>query len=158
MFRAARKIEAGAITFEIARSEIGYTDQRPSEYASAVLAAAIKERFRGPVFIQGDHYQTSQKKFSQDREAELRTIRDLILESIAAGFFNIDIDSSTLVDLTKPNLEEQQRLNYETCAEFTRFIREHEPEAVTVSVGGEIGEVGQKKQHARRSRCLHGRL
>jgi len=144
VFRAARKIEAGAITFEIARSEIGYTDQRPSEYVSAVLAAAIKERIRGPVFIQGDHYQTSQKKFSQDREAELKKIRDLILESIAAGFFNIDIDSSTLVDLTKPTLGEQQRLNYETCAEFTRFIREHEPEAVTISVGGEIGEVGQK--------------
>ncbi len=144
VFRAARKIEAGAIIFEIARSEIGYTDQRPSEYASAVLAAAIKEKFRGPVFIQGDHYQASQKKFNQDREAELRSIRGLMLESVASGFFNIDIDSSTLVDLTKPTLEEQQRLNYETCAEFTRFIREHEPEAVTISVGGEIGEVGQK--------------
>ena len=28
--------------------------------------------------------------------------------------------------------------------EITKFIREHEPESVTVSVGAEIGEVGQK--------------
>jgi len=144
VFRAARMLDAGAFIFEIARSEIGYTDQRPSEYVSSVLAAAIKEGFRGPVFIQGDHYQTSLKKFTADREAEFKAIRNLISESIAAGFYNIDIDSSTLVDLTKPTLEEQQRLNYETCAEFTRFIREHEPRGVTISVGGEIGEVGQK--------------
>jgi len=144
VFRAARMLDAGAFIFEIARSEIGYTDQRPSEYASSVLAAAIKEGFQGPVFIQGDHYQTSLKKFTADREAELKAIRDLILESIAAGFYNVDIDSSTLVDLTKPTLEEQQRLNYEICAEFTHFIREHELKGVTISVGGEIGEVGQK--------------
>ena len=53
VFRAARKIEAGAIIFEIARSEIGYTDQRPSEYVSAVLAAAIKERHPRPGLYPG---------------------------------------------------------------------------------------------------------
>jgi fructose/tagatose bisphosphate aldolase len=144
VFRAARKIDAGAIIFEIARSEIGYTDQRPSEYASAVLAGAIREGFRGPLFIQGDHFQTSAKKYAADPQAETKTIRDLIVEAVAAGFYNIDIDSSTLVDLNKPTLEEQQRLNYEVCADFTKFIRGLEPKGVTVSIGGEIGEVGQK--------------
>ena len=144
VFRAARKLDAGAIIFEIARSEIGYTDQRPAEYTSSVLAAAIKEEYRGPVFIQGDHYQTSLKKITADREAELKSIRSLISESIAAGFYNIDIDTSTLVDISKPTLDEQQHLNYSLCAELTRFIREHEPKGITISVGGEIGEVGQK--------------
>jgi fructose-bisphosphate aldolase class II len=144
VFRAARKIDAGAIIFEIARSEIGYTDQRPSEYASAVLAAAIREGFRGPLFIQGDHFQTSAKKFAADRQAETKAIRDLIVEAVTAGFYNIDIDSSTLVDLNKPTLDEQQRLNYEICADFTKFIRGLEPKGVTISIGGEIGEVGQK--------------
>jgi fructose-bisphosphate aldolase class II len=144
VFRAARKLDAGAIIFEIARSEIGYTDQRPAEYTSSVLAAAIREGYRGPVFIQGDHYQTSLKKFAADREKELKSIRDLISESVAAGFYNIDIDTSTLVDINKLALEEQQRLNYELCAELTRFIRGQEPKGITVSVGGEIGEVGQK--------------
>jgi len=144
VFRAARKIDAGAIIFEIARSEISYTDQRPAEYVSAVLAAAVREGFRGPVFIQGDHFQAAAKKYAADPEAELKAIRDLIVESISAGFYNIDIDTSTLVDITKPSLDEQQKLNFELCAELTRFIRAQEPNGVSISVGGEIGEVGQK--------------
>jgi fructose/tagatose bisphosphate aldolase len=144
VFRAARALEAGAFIFEIARSEIGYTDQRPAEYATAVLAAAIKEGVRGPVFIQGDHFQISAKKYAGGAESELKAVRDLIVEALAAGFYNIDIDTSTLVDLSKPTLAAQQALNYELCADFTRFIREREPKGVVVSVGGEIGEVGQK--------------
>lgn len=144
VFRAARAIDAGAFIFEIARSEIGYTDQRPAEYVAAVLAAAVREGFRGPVFIQGDHFQASAKKYAAAPEPEVQAIRDLIVEAVEAGFYNIDIDTSTLVDLTKPTLDEQQRLNFERCAEFTRFIRGREPRGVTVSVGGEIGEVGLK--------------
>jgi fructose-bisphosphate aldolase, class II len=144
VFRAARAIDAGAFIFEIARSEMTYTDQRPDEYVAAVLAAAIREGFRGPVFIQGDHFQAAAKKYAADPEKEMRGIRDLIVESVGAGFFNIDIDTSTLVDLSKPTLAEQQKLNSELCAELTRFIRSHEPAGVTISVGGEIGEVGQK--------------
>ena len=143
-FRAARKIEAGALIFEIARSEIGYTDQRPAEYVAAVLAAAIREGHRGPVFIQGDHFQASGKKYASGPEAELQAIRDLILEAMEAGFYNIDIDTSTLVDLAQPTLDAQQKLNYGLCADFTAFIRSREPAGITVSVGGEIGEVGQK--------------
>jgi fructose/tagatose bisphosphate aldolase len=144
VFRAAVKHDVSALIFEIARSEIGYTDQRPSEYASAVLAAAIREGFRGPLFIQGDHFQTSAKKYAAEPAKEIQAIRDLILEAIDGGFYNIDIDSSTLVDLSRPTLVEQQKLNFEVCADFTRFIRTHEPAGVTVSIGGEIGEVGQK--------------
>ncbi len=144
VFRAARKVNAGAYIFEIARSEMSYTDQRPSEYVSAVLAAAIREGFRGPVFIQGDHFQAAAKKYAVDPEAELKAIRDLIVESVEAGFYNIDIDTSTLVDISKQTLDEQQQLNFERCAELTRFIRAHEPKGVTISVGGEIGEVGLK--------------
>ncbi len=144
VFRAARKIDAGAFIFEIARSEIGYTEQRPAEYAAAVLAAAIREGFRGPVFLQGDHFQISAKKYAAAPDSEIKAIRDLIVESLAAEFYNIDIDTSTLVDLNKPTLAEQQKVNYERCAEFTSFIREHQPKNVVISVGGEIGEVGQK--------------
>ena len=144
VFRAARRIDAGAFIFEIARSEIVYTDQRPAEYVAVVLAAAVREGFRGPVFIQGDHFQASAKKYAAAPEPEIRAIRDLIVEAVEAGFYNIDIDTSTLVDLNRPTLDEQQRLNFERCAEFTRFIRGLEPRGVTVSVGGEIGEVGLK--------------
>ena len=144
VFRAAREIDAGAFIFEIARSEISYTDQRPAEYVSAVLAAAVREGFRGPVFIQGDHFQAAAKKYAADPEAEIKAIRDLIVESVSAGFLNIDIDTSTLVDIAKPSLAEQQKPNFELCAGLTRFIRAQEPNGVNISIGGEIGEVGQK--------------
>jgi fructose/tagatose bisphosphate aldolase len=143
--RSAKKLNAGALIFEIARSEIGYTEQRPHEYAAVVIAAALREGFGGPVFIQGDHVQTNAKKYnSPDRDKEIDALRALIKEEIAAGFYNIDIDTSTLVDLSKPTLAEQQEVNVTLAADFAAFIRRTEPQGVTVSVGGEIGEVGGK--------------
>lgn len=144
IFRAANKLDVGALIFEIARSEIGYTDQRPAEYVSSLIGAAIKEGFRGPLFVQGDHFQVSAKGYAGDGEKEVGAVRDLIKEAIAAGFFNIDIDTSTLVDLSKDELDEQQRVNYQLSAEMTEFVRQLEPEGVTISLGGEIGEVGEK--------------
>ncbi len=144
IFRAAKKNHVGAFIFEIARSEIGYTDQRPAEYTSVILAAALKEGLEGPVFIQGDHFQINARYYEKDKDAEINKVRGLIKEAIEAGFYNIDIDTSTLVDLSKPNLTEQQRRNFEFAAEFTAYIRTLEPKGVTVSVGGEIGEVGKK--------------
>jgi len=144
IFRAAKKLDAGAIICEIARSEIAYTDQRPAEYVAVMTAAALREGFVGPLFIQGDHVQVNAKKYAADPDAELKALRQLIEEELHAGFYNIDVDTSTLVDLSKPNLDEQQRTNYERAAELTQFVRKHEPEDVTVSVGAEIGEVGGK--------------
>jgi fructose/tagatose bisphosphate aldolase len=143
IFRAAIARNVGPFIMEIARSEIGYTEQRPAEYAACVLAAAVKEGYRGPVFIQGDHFQASAKKWGtpeQDKERE--AIEGLIDEAIAAEFYNIDIDTSTLVDLKYPTVDEQQRANYENAAHFTKHIRERQPEGIMISVGGEIGEVG----------------
>src|SRR5712664_1139397 len=144
IFRAAKRLDVGAVICEIARSEIAYTDQRPAEYVAVMTAAALREGFQGPLFIQGDHVQVNAKKYAADAAAELGAIRTLIDEEVHAGFYNVDVDTSTLVDLSKPTLDEQQRTNYERAAELTQFIRDREPEGVTVSVGAEIGEVGGK--------------
>jgi fructose/tagatose bisphosphate aldolase len=142
IFRTAIKLDAGAFLLEIARSEIGYTDQRPAEYVAVMLAAAMREGFRGPVFIQGDHFQVNSKKFAVDPKGEVAAVKQLALEAVTAGFYNIDVDTSTLVDLSKPDHSAQQALNYETCVDITKYIRELQPRGVTISVGGEIGEVG----------------
>jgi len=144
VFAAARPRRVGAMIFEIARSEIGYTDQRPAEYLSVVMAAAIREGYRGPLFVQGDHFQVNLKKFKADPDAEYGAVADLVAEAIQAGFYNIDIDTSTLVDLSHATVEEQQRDNFETCARLTTVIRAKQPEGITISVGGEIGEIGEK--------------
>ncbi len=142
IFRTANRLDAGAFILEIARSEIAYTDQRPTEYVAVMLAAALREGFRGPVFIQGDHFQVNAKKFAVDPVAEVNNVRQLAHEAIDAGFYNIDVDTSTLVDLALPTLAEQQRKNYETCVEITQYVRSLEPPGITISIGGEIGEVG----------------
>ncbi len=142
--RAAKSLDAGAVIFEIARSEIGYTDQRPAEYAAVMLGAAIREGWEGPFFLQGDHFQTNPKRMKDNPDKEIAAIEALIDEAIAAGFLQIDIDTSTLVDLSEPTLEAQQEINATLCARFTKFIREREPRDMPISVGGEIGEVGKE--------------
>jgi len=144
IFRVAQKYDASAFVFEIARSEIGYTDQPPIEYASMVMAAAVKEGYSGPVFIQGDHFQVNAAKFKEEPDKEIQGLQALIGEAITSGFYNIDIDSSTLVDVSEQDLKSQQLQNYEVCAKLTRFIRSVEPKEITISVGGEIGEIGQQ--------------
>jgi fructose/tagatose bisphosphate aldolase len=144
VFRAAINGKVGPVIFEIARSEIDYTQQRPNEYTCAVIAAAVKTGYQGPIFLQGDHFQVNAKKFTDDPAKETQAVKNLIWEAIEAGFYNIDIDTSTLVDLSKATIKEQQKVNFSLAAELTTMIRDLEPQGIVVSVGGEIGEVGGK--------------
>ena len=143
-YRAAQRTQTGAFIFEIARSEMGYTFQEPAEFSAVLIAAAIKEGYRGPIFIQGDHFQVDGKKYKSDPEGALNEVKALAKKAVAAGYWNIDIDTSTLVTLEPESLDEQQRDNYLRSAMLTKFIRDLEPEGVTISLGGEIGEVGEK--------------
>ncbi|MFH1655406.1 MAG: class II fructose-bisphosphate aldolase [Candidatus Omnitrophota bacterium] len=144
IFRVAKKNNTANFIFEIAKSEIGYTDQPPIEYAGVCLAAAMKEGYKGPVFIQGDHFQVKAKAYKENPEKEVNGLKELIEESIHSGFYNIDIDSSTLVDLDRRTTLQQQEDNFKVCAELTTFIRKSQPRGIMVSVGGEIGEVGHE--------------
>jgi fructose/tagatose bisphosphate aldolase len=139
VFRAVKKEKVGAFIFEIARSEINYTGQSPEEYIVVILGAAIEEGFRGPLFFQGDHFQINSKKyFSRTWKAkELKELKNLIRRAIRAGFYNIDIDCSTL----KPLKE-----NFSLTAKFTSFIRkiERRDSPHIISIGGEVGEIGDK--------------
>ena len=144
LVRTALKLKSLSFIFEIAKSEIGYTLQRPAEYTAVCLGAAIKEGFAGPLFIMGDHFQLKSKDYARDPDKEVETLKELISEAVSAGFYNIDIDSSTLVDLSQDTIDKQQRENYDVAAKLTAFIREIQPQGLTISVGGEIGEVGGK--------------
>jgi fructose/tagatose bisphosphate aldolase len=142
-FAAAIERDAATVIFEIAKSEMAYTHQRPAEYTAVILAAALREGWRTPVFLQGDHFQFNRTKWASDPDGEMAGLKDLTREAIEAGFLNIDIDSSTLVDLDQPTVRDEQRVNADNSAELTRLIRELEPDGVTISIGGEIGEVGK---------------
>lgn len=153
IFRTAIKTNAGAFIFELAKSEMGYTFQKPQELSAVILGAAIKEGFKGPVFIQGDHFQVNAKNYAQDKEKEIAGLKKLIENGIAGGFYNIDIDTSTLVDLSHATVVEQQRANFEVGVELTKYVRELEPAGITISVGGEIGEVGKENSNEQELRA-----
>ena len=138
-FRSARKVDVAAMIFELARVEIGWTDQSLAEYAASIMAAAIAEGYRGPLFLQGDHFQISA---SLPLEQEKAAVENLVTEAVAVGFFNIDVDTSTLVDLSKQTIPEQQTVNATLSAQLAAYVRKVQPQGVTVSIGGEIGEVG----------------
>jgi len=144
---AAQKLDVGTVIFELARSEQEYTFQRPGEYITSVLAGCIAAGWQGPVFVQGDHYQFNAKKYAVDPDGVTQTLHKATRDAIGVGYANIDIDSSTLVDLSKPTVDEQQRENHERAAELSAVIREVEPDGLTISIGGEIGEVGKENSN-----------
>ena len=124
-----------------------------------MLAAALREGFRGPVFIQGDHFQVNHKKYAVDPTTEVDAVKALVREAIAAGFYNIDIDTSTLVDLSKPTLDEQQRLNYEVGVD----ILQDGPRAASREGVDDLRRRRDRRsrhaeQHRRGAARLHGRL
>lgn len=143
-FRAARELDAHLIIFEQAIGEWLYAEQPPAEYTAGVLAAALREGHRGPVFLQADHDQVNAKAFFKDRDGEVRRLQSIMREQVAAGFYSIDIDASTVVDLSLPTVRDQQRLNAEITAHFTQFIRSIEPKGISIALGAEIGEVGHE--------------
>ena len=96
------------------------------------------------MFLQGDHYQFNAKKYVADPESMTDEIRRACRLAVDAGYRNIDIDASTLVDLSLDGADAQQRANYERTGELVTLIGSLEPDGVTISIGGEIGEVGKE--------------
>jgi fructose/tagatose bisphosphate aldolase len=140
--RAAAELGAGSPIWELARSEQAYTYQRPGEYITSVLAGAIHAAWQGPVFVQGDHYQWNASNYAADPDKVTKALHEATLNAMSVGYGNIDIDSSTLVDLGFDTLDAQQQVNYTRAAELAAVIRENQE--LVVSIGGEIGEVGKE--------------
>ena len=85
-----------------------------------------------------------------------RRCSDLTAEAIAAGFYNIDVDTSTLVDLSKPRPRGAAGAERRRCAPSSpRSSARTSRKGVTVSVGGEIGEVGGKNSTPEELRRVH---
>src|SRR5258708_14067832 len=93
---AAKRRNVGAFIFELARSEMGYTEQSCEEFATVMMAASIKEGHTGPIFIQGDHYQADAKKYATDPQGVIDGLKKLIREAIAAAYANITTQPSRL--------------------------------------------------------------
>src|SRR4030095_8086035 len=96
-----------------------------------------------PVSRRGAPSHSNPRRWRDDPDAEMAGLKDLTREAVGAGFLNIDIDSSTLVDLSQPDVAAQQAVNCANTVELTLLIRELQPDGVVIGIGGEIGEVGK---------------
>lgn len=143
-FKAALDQKVGAMIFELAASEMVYTAQTPAEYLIVIMAAALREGWTGPLFIQGDHFQAKVSQSGVPAEDQIEGLKKLISEVLSFGFYNIDLDMSTLVDLDQATVEAQQLPNSHYTVLLTEYIRQQQPAGMTVSVGGEIGHIGGK--------------
>jgi fructose/tagatose bisphosphate aldolase len=132
-WRAALKLNAAPVIFELAPSEAATGDQPFMEYVAMVLAAAVREGYRGPVFFQGDHLHVE--------DGALSEVQALCLQALRAGMRQIDIDAADVV-VEGAQGRERHRANAELTAAMTLFIRQHEPEGADVVVGGEVGVIG----------------
>jgi hypothetical protein len=140
-FRAARDTGAGAFSFGYTDEVAGYGFQPPAEYATCILAAAIREGYQRAVFLQCDHIRIGRASYQVSRDDEIGRLKDRLEEAITAGFFNIDLDTSSLADFSRPSFPEQQQSSRE-CAELVAFIREIEPEELSIDIGAEIKAMG----------------
>ncbi|HEX3157182.1 MAG TPA: aldolase [Gemmatimonadaceae bacterium] len=148
VFRVARRLDAGAFALTIARAEIAHADQRPAEYVSVVLGAALREGYRGPVFLQADHFRVNPVTYAADPEGEVAALKQLAREAVEAGCWNVDLDTSALArrDVTAP--ASRQQPNAEVTADVLAYLREHEPRGATICVGAELGTLDVRRHDA----------
>ena len=137
IWRAAMQAQVGALIFELAPSESAVGEQSFEEYAAWVLAAAAREGYRGPVFLQGDHFEVHSA-------AEMGEISQLAKRAVQAGFYQIDIDASHLFNPNSADLSGFHSPNANATAELITTLRASQPQSVHLTLGGEVGEIGGK--------------
>lgn len=149
------------VIFEIAKSEAGYTGQSyPRFVALAKLGYLMAGAENTNVYLQADHCQVGKdafwKQLDDDQSAGITDTKELlnknkavqdsvklIRSALEAGILNIDIDASVLERL-EGTPEQKQEWNGKVTAYLVAKIREMEAELKlpTVSIGGEVGEIG----------------
>ncbi|MEX2540845.1 MAG: class II fructose-bisphosphate aldolase [Trueperaceae bacterium] len=136
VFRAVDRLDAGPVMFELAPSESDVSDQSFAEYGAQVLAAAAREGHRGPVYLQGDHFEVA-----YDSDGGHSALMERSRAAVAAGVRQIDLDAAGLADGSAPSANERQRPNALATAHMLAFLRRLDGGDELV-VGGEVGEIG----------------
>ncbi|ODS42066.1 MAG: hypothetical protein MSIBF_01605 [Candidatus Altiarchaeales archaeon IMC4] len=131
IMEAAKEMDA-AVLFEIAKSEVGYTDQQPDEFVRVIKQVAKEVDFDTPYCIHGDHITVSENTSEAIASAE-----NLIKKEIAAGFTSYAIDASHNFDLKACSVRDALADNIEITTCLSRLV----PEEYGLEV--EVGEIGR---------------
>ena len=148
--RRPQAADVGAVILEIARSEQTYTFQRPIDFATARPGRGDRGRLARaglppgrPLPVQREEVRGRPR--GDDRGDPARLPARASTPATATSTSTARRSSTS----RSPTVDEQQRENYVRAAELTALIRSLETDGVTVSVGGEIGEVGKENSNGR---------
>lgn len=152
IFRAARENNACAFIFEIDSNQIFHGNQTSGEFSTIVSAAAIREKYKGPIFIQGDYISFHGEDYQQNPTQEKSRLKNLINEAIKSGLYNLWMDSSEDIPPRGVGGEKNQNSKAPLFAELTDSVRILEPKGIDISLGCQINpfqESGFKKKDIR---------
>lgn len=147
IFQAAKELKTNFFIFEIARSELGYTQQRPYSYAGLVLAAALESDWQRPVYLQADHLQINPERYDNSLIREIHVVKKLLKAFLKAGFLSVDLDCSGLNNLKqeKPELLLKENLGMSLkLLRFLKLLKRNEK----ITIGLEVGEIGSRSTTA----------
>ncbi len=148
IFRVAQKLDTGPFIIEISPAEMNHTQQRSDELAACVLGAALRENYSGPVFLQGDHFRLDPRRCQSDLKSEVNRLQALVLDAIHNGFFNFDIDATSVATSDTDSQSEKELPYLKLVADFCTFIRHHQPEGITIALGLEFANLRAVLQNA----------
>lgn len=138
----AAKETDSAVLFEIAKSEVGYTDQQPEEFARVCKTAIKAANANIPYCIHGDHITIPENTPAAIAEAE-----DLIKKEIDAGFTSFAIDASRNFDVTATKTIDQLAVNIKITTHLAKFIeklmKDKGKTRADYSLEVEVGEIGK---------------
>lgn len=135
IFRVARRDKVGPFIFELSPAEMYHTGQTPLEYTTAVLAAALREHYEGPVFMQGDHFSPDGIHFGSDPDSLGPDLESLIKDSIDAGFYNFDLNGIQLTESHNTNTDPDFSQQTENMVQNIELLNRLQPRNIVVNIG-----------------------
>ncbi len=134
IYRRMLDREALAVMFELAPSESATGDQSFVQYAALIAAAALREGWRGPVFLQGDHF-----SLEQDTPTARQQLTASILELLECGYGQVDLDTAALA-IAGESAVTRQLPNAKATVALLQSLAADTPAGTMF--GGEVGEIG----------------
>jgi hypothetical protein len=151
-FRAARETGAGALAFNL--DAAAKPAQSPLDYATCLLAAALREGYEGPLFLQANFLHERPMADEPAHSDELERLKELVEEALNEAFFNLELDATRMENLTLPDLSAQEQACYADCAELASFVRQTEPGGVGSAIGIQFNSRGDPEHRVQRLRAF----
>lgn len=145
VLRAARDHASEALAFAFGPEDASDTGLSVLDYASCVLAAALRERHGGPIFLRFGPLRVRSAAFALDAGAELSRLETLASDAVEAGFLNVHVDGSRLVDPGASTPLDKVALAAAVSGRLGAHVRGVRPRGGDVCLVSGIGDPGGRE-------------